>query len=101
MRLGDIIALSGARVAEYGGKSLNVAHDHADLVVNPNHERARKLAAWYNELIARHGQAAIKRIKALSAGDGQRNDSKPTQQGGGPGKKQQNVTFIIALRLAS
>lgn len=55
VRLGDIIALSGARVSEYGGKSLNVAHDHADLVVNPNHERARKLATWYNELIARHG----------------------------------------------
>ena len=52
---GDIIALTGARVSDYGGKSLNSASDHAELQVNPNHERARKLSMWYNELILKHG----------------------------------------------
>ena len=28
---GDIIAISGARISDYGGKSLNAASDHADL----------------------------------------------------------------------
>ena len=69
LNLGDIIGISGARVADYGGKSLNAAMDHADLVVNPNHERARKLASWYNDLIGRHGSSAINRIKSLSQGD--------------------------------
>ncbi len=48
---GDIIGISGARVSDYGGKSLNAASDHADLTINPNHERARKLSFWYNDLI--------------------------------------------------
>lgn len=52
---GDIIAISGARVSDYGGKSINSASDHSELVVNPNHEKARKLSMWYNELIKTYG----------------------------------------------
>jgi hypothetical protein len=63
---GDIIALTGARISEYGGKSINAASDHADLILNPNHERARKLSFWYNDLISKFGQDAVNRIKSLT-----------------------------------
>jgi ssDNA-binding replication factor A large subunit len=63
---GDIIAISGARVSEFGGKSLNAATDHADLIVNPNHERARKLSMWYTDFIERFGNDAINKIKPLT-----------------------------------
>jgi hypothetical protein len=48
---GDILGIGGARISDYGGKSLNAASDHADISINPNHERARKLSFWYNEFI--------------------------------------------------
>lgn len=67
LTLGDIIAISGARVSDYGGKSLNAASDHADLAINPNHERARKLSMWYNDFISKYGPDAINRIKSLTS----------------------------------
>jgi hypothetical protein len=33
---GDIIAINGARVSNFGGKSLNCAIDHAKIFVNPH-----------------------------------------------------------------
>lgn len=63
---GDILGIGGARISDYGGKSLNAASDHADLSVNPNHERARKLSFWYNEFIQKHGQEAINKIRSLT-----------------------------------
>lgn len=38
---GDILAIKGGRVSEYGGKSINVADDHANLTVNPNTKKAK------------------------------------------------------------
>lgn len=35
------IAVKGARVSEFGGKSLNAADDHSSLFPNLNHERYR------------------------------------------------------------
>lgn len=63
---GDIIGISGARISDYGGKSLNAASDHADMTVNPNHERARKLSYWYNDFINKHGQDAINKIRSVT-----------------------------------
>lgn len=63
---GDIIGISGARISDYGGKSLNAASDHADLTINPNHERARKLSFWYNDLIQKYGPDAVNRIRSLT-----------------------------------
>jgi len=34
--VGNILAIKGARVTEYGGRSLNVADDHATVYINPN-----------------------------------------------------------------
>jgi hypothetical protein len=36
-----VIAVKGARVSEYGGKSLNAADDHSSLFLELNHERCR------------------------------------------------------------
>jgi len=63
---GDIIGISGARISDYGGKSLNAASDHADLTINPNHERARKLSFWYNDLIQKYGSDAVNKIRSLT-----------------------------------
>jgi hypothetical protein len=63
---GDIIGISGARISNYGGKSLNAASDHADLTINPNHERARKLSFWYNDLIEKYGPEAATKIRNLT-----------------------------------
>lgn len=51
MNPGDLLAISGARISDFGGKSLNAASDHADVAVNPVHEKARKLSYWYNNWI--------------------------------------------------
>lgn len=45
-----IIAVKGARVSEFGGKSLNAADDHSSLFSELNHDRCRALTKWYNEL---------------------------------------------------
>ncbi|TNV83159.1 hypothetical protein FGO68_gene14242 [Halteria grandinella] len=66
LNLGDIVAITGARVSDYGGKSLNAAMDHADVVINPNHDRARKLSMWYNDFISKYGPEAVNKIKPLT-----------------------------------
>ena len=35
---GDIIAINGARVSNFGGKSLNLSEEHAKVVINPDKE---------------------------------------------------------------
>lgn len=48
---GDVLAVKGARVSEFGGKSLNAADDHSVLFVNMNHERCKALKNWYDNLM--------------------------------------------------
>lgn len=36
-----VLAVKGARVSEYGGKSLNAADDHSSLFLDLNHDRCR------------------------------------------------------------
>lgn len=38
-REGDVVALKGARVSDYGGKSLNSGDEHGHMFVNPDHKR--------------------------------------------------------------
>lgn len=45
-----IIAVKGARVSEFGGKSLNAADDHSSLFPELNHDRCRALLRWYRDL---------------------------------------------------
>ena len=52
LQIGDILAVKGARVSEFGGKSLNAADDHSILFINMNHERCKSLKTWYTELMA-------------------------------------------------
>lgn len=35
---GDIIAVKGGRISDFGGKTLNAADDHATLIMNPESE---------------------------------------------------------------
>jgi replication factor A1 len=36
--VGSIIAVKGAKVSEYGGKSVNISSEHAKIVFNPKEE---------------------------------------------------------------
>lgn len=38
-QISDVLAVKGARVSEFGGKSLNAADDHSVLYMNLKHER--------------------------------------------------------------
>jgi len=47
---GQVLAFKGARISDYGGKSLNAADDHAQCFLEPPHERTRQLQHWYKEI---------------------------------------------------
>lgn len=36
----DIITIKGAKISDFGGKSINVASDHSELIINPVHPKA-------------------------------------------------------------
>jgi len=48
-QISDVLAVKGARVSEFGGKSLNAADDHSVLYMNLKHERCNQLRKWYAE----------------------------------------------------
>ena len=50
--IGKVLAVKGARVSEFGGKSLNAADDHSTLFPELNHERCKQLVQWYAEIQA-------------------------------------------------
>jgi len=45
-REGDIFAVRGARVSDYGGRSLNAGHEHSQVYINIDHKRTRELKQW-------------------------------------------------------
>jgi hypothetical protein len=63
---GDILAVKGARVSEFGGKSLNAADDHASLYHNIRDERSKRLTKWFNELMAHGGEASLAKMRCLT-----------------------------------
>jgi replication factor A1 len=49
LEIGSILAIKGAKVSEYGGKSLNVSND-STLELNPDEQpRYHELYEWYNK----------------------------------------------------
>ena len=42
-----VLAVKGARVSEFGGRSLNAADDHSSLFPELKHERCHQLEKWY------------------------------------------------------
>lgn len=40
---GQVLALRGARVSDYNGKSLNSGDEHSQMFIDPEHKRAREL----------------------------------------------------------
>lgn len=45
-KIGDILAIRGARVSDFGGRSLNSGEEHSRLYVNPEHDRTVELQKW-------------------------------------------------------
>ncbi len=66
LAIGDILAVKGARVSEFGGKSLNAADDHSILFANMNHERCKSLKTWYTELMASGQAEPLQAIRSLT-----------------------------------
>jgi len=45
-----VLVCKGAKVSNYGGKSINLAIDHIKYEINPkNSKEANKLIKWFNE----------------------------------------------------
>lgn len=63
---GDVLAVKGARVSEFGGKSLNAADDHSALFINMNHERCRALKLWYENLMQSGAEDPLSIITSLT-----------------------------------
>jgi replication factor A1 len=63
--LHKVLAVKGARVSEFGGKSLNAADDHSSLFPDLNHDRCKSLLRWYTEL-RESGKNDIQNFKNLT-----------------------------------
>ena len=44
---GSILAIRGARVSDYGGKTLNSSDEHSYIYINVDHKRTESLKHWY------------------------------------------------------
>ena len=44
------MALRGARVSDYNGKSLNSGDEHSQMFIDPEHKRTTELKAWYAKI---------------------------------------------------
>ena len=66
LKTGDVLAVKGARVSEFGGKSLNAADDHSVLFINMNHEKCRALKLWYENLLQSGGEDPLASITSLT-----------------------------------
>lgn len=54
--VGDLMAIKAARCSEFGGRSLNVAEDHASLFRESDfsHPHAKKVKEWHKTLLAQN-----------------------------------------------
>jgi hypothetical protein len=43
---GQVLAVRGAKVSDYGGKTLNIGDDHCSLYLDIDHLRTRELKQW-------------------------------------------------------
>jgi replication factor A1 len=44
---GQVLAVRGARVSDYGGKTLNSGDEHSQIFVDMNNKRTKELKEWY------------------------------------------------------
>lgn len=45
---GHVLAIKGAKVSDYGGKSLNAGDEHSQIFLDCEHKRVKELQAWYS-----------------------------------------------------
>ncbi len=65
-QISDVLAVKGARVSEFGGKSLNAADDHSVLYMNLKHERCNQLQKWYADLMKSGLDEPLAAIRSLT-----------------------------------
>lgn len=44
---GCILAIKGARLSDYNGKSLNSGEEHSQIFINPENKRTKELKTWW------------------------------------------------------
>ena len=49
LKVGQVLALKGTRVSDFGGKSLNSGEEHSQIFLNPKHRRTEQLRKWYEQ----------------------------------------------------
>ena len=42
------MAIKGAKVSDYGGKSLNAGDEHSQIFLDPEHKRTEQIKHWYD-----------------------------------------------------
>jgi len=47
LKKGDILAIKGAKVSDFGGHSLNAASDHAQLFSDLDNSAFKRLTEWW------------------------------------------------------
>ena len=72
--LHKVIAVKGARVSEFGGKSLNAADDHSSLHLELKHSRCAKLQKWFADQREK-GLSDLSNFKQLTVKQGKGSDA--------------------------
>lgn len=62
--VGQVLALKGARVSDYNGKSLNSGDEHSQVFVNPENKRAQELRKWWEV----SGLKGVQELRSMSGG---------------------------------
>ena len=45
--VGQVIAIRGAKVSDYNGKTLNSGHENSQIYINIEHKRTKQLQTWF------------------------------------------------------
>ena len=45
--VGRVLAIKGAKVSDYNGKSLNAGDEHSQLSIDPDNKRVNELREWF------------------------------------------------------
>ena len=43
---GQVMAIKGARVSDYNGRTLNSGEEHSQVIIDPDHPKAKELQKW-------------------------------------------------------
>lgn len=70
-REGEVLAIRGAKVSDYGGKTLNSGNEHSQIYLNIDDKRTRELLQWHKN--RNSSSAGINSISTINTSGHQEN----------------------------